>query len=144
MAIYPLPNEFGQESPPQGFCQRGRLVGGPDLCKQEALLTGTHLLTLVPSSNTTLVARTKAAALPAHRRGSYDDRHSSWGTAVYGGAAVKDNTRRSPLLNAGLRYDYFADFGDTLNPRLGVIFNPWEKSLYKMLLRHGFQRPQCL
>lgn len=28
-------------------------------------------------------------------------------------------------LDAGVRYDYFSTFGDTVNPRVGLFYNPW-------------------
>lgn len=44
-------------------------------------------------------------------------------------------------LNAGLRYDHFESFGGTLNPRLGLIYNPREKSTFKLLYGEAFRAP---
>jgi iron complex outermembrane receptor protein len=47
-------------------------------------------------------------------------------------------------LNAGLRYDqYFESFGDTLNPRLGLIYSPWERSAFKALYGEAFRAPSA-
>ncbi len=46
------------------------------------------------------------------------------------------------VFDAGLRYDqYFESFGDTLNPRLGLIYNPWEGSAIKALYGEAFRAP---
>ncbi|MDB6127897.1 MAG: outer rane receptor for ferrienterochelin and colicin, partial [Verrucomicrobia bacterium] len=45
------------------------------------------------------------------------------------------------LLNAGLRYDHFESFGGTVNPRLGLIYNPWAKSTFKALYGEAFRAP---
>ena len=43
--------------------------------------------------------------------------------------------------NAGLRYDYFSIFGDTVNPRLGLIYNPWKSTTFKILYGTAFRAP---
>jgi iron complex outermembrane receptor protein len=46
------------------------------------------------------------------------------------------------VLNAGVRYDhYFESFGGTLNPRLGLIYNPWKGSAFKALYGEAFRAP---
>lgn len=44
-------------------------------------------------------------------------------------------------LNAGVRYDYFSIFGSTVNPRIGLIYNPFEKSTVKLLYGSAFRAP---
>ncbi len=44
-------------------------------------------------------------------------------------------------LNAGLRYDYFSIFGDTINPRLALIYNPWKATTMKLLYGTAFRAP---
>ncbi|MEQ1546920.1 TonB-dependent receptor [Methyloglobulus sp.] len=44
-------------------------------------------------------------------------------------------------LNAGLRYDFFSIFGDTINPRLGLIYNPWKSTTFKLLYGTAFRAP---
>lgn len=48
------------------------------------------------------------------------------------------------VLNTGVRYDhYFESFGDTLNPRLGLIYNPWAGSAFKALYGEAFRAPNA-
>lgn len=43
--------------------------------------------------------------------------------------------------NAGVRYDFYSTFGDTVNPRLALIYNPWEKTSIKLLYGTAFRAP---
>jgi outer membrane receptor for ferrienterochelin and colicins len=45
------------------------------------------------------------------------------------------------IVNAGLRYDRYSIFGDTINPRLAVIYNPWKKTTLKVLYGEAFRAP---
>jgi iron complex outermembrane receptor protein len=45
------------------------------------------------------------------------------------------------LLNAGVRYDHFYSFGSTVNPRLGLIYNPYERTTFKLLYGEAFRAP---
>lgn len=36
-------------------------------------------------------------------------------------------------LNAGVRFDYFSTFGSTINPRVGLIYAPWDSTNIKLL-----------
>lgn len=46
------------------------------------------------------------------------------------------------VLNAGARYDYFFEsFGGTWNPRIGLIYNPWEGGAFKALYGQAFRSP---
>jgi outer membrane receptor for ferrienterochelin and colicins len=48
------------------------------------------------------------------------------------------------VLTAGVRYDhYFEGFGGTLNPRLGLIYNPWKGSAFKVLYGEAFRAPNA-
>jgi outer membrane receptor for ferrienterochelin and colicins len=49
-------------------------------------------------------------------------------------------TRRLSL-NAGLRYDHYSTFGGTVNPRLGLIYRPAEKTTVKLLYGKAFRAP---
>jgi outer membrane receptor for ferrienterochelin and colicins len=44
-------------------------------------------------------------------------------------------------LNAGLRYDYYSIFGSTVNPRVGLIYSPWQSTTFKMLYGEAFRAP---
>ncbi|NOT85760.1 MAG: TonB-dependent receptor [Methylococcaceae bacterium] len=48
---------------------------------------------------------------------------------------------KSLSLNAGVRYDYFSTYGDTLNPRAGLTYKPWESSAIKLLYGTAFRAP---
>jgi outer membrane receptor for ferrienterochelin and colicins len=45
------------------------------------------------------------------------------------------------ILNAGVRYDKYDTFGNTINPRIGVIYNPIQKSYFKLLYGSAFRAP---
>ncbi|NOT10869.1 MAG: TonB-dependent receptor [Methylococcaceae bacterium] len=47
----------------------------------------------------------------------------------------------SLTLNAGVRYDYFSIFGSTVNPRLGLIYSPFQNSTVKLLYGTAFRAP---
>jgi iron complex outermembrane receptor protein len=68
-----------------------------------------------------------------------DDRHTGRNFGVY--AQVEAVLRTNLLLNAGLRYDYYSTFGGTLNPRVGLIYSPWEKTTFKLLYGQAFRAP---
>jgi iron complex outermembrane receptor protein len=44
---------------------------------------------------------------------------------------------------AGLRFDYFSTFGDALNPRAGLIYNPWTGSAFKALYGRAYRAPNA-
>lgn len=46
-------------------------------------------------------------------------------------------------LNGGVRYDWYSTFGDTVNPRVGVIYNPWTKTTFKALYGQAFRAPNA-
>lgn len=47
------------------------------------------------------------------------------------------------ILNAGVRYDHFRSFGDTVNPRAALIYHPWEPSTFKLLYGQAFRAPNA-
>jgi len=50
--------------------------------------------------------------------------------------------RTNLVLNTGVRYDYyFGSFGGTLNPRVGLIYNPWQTTTFKWLYGQAFRAP---
>jgi len=49
--------------------------------------------------------------------------------------------RKKLVFNAGLRYDNYNTFTDTLNPRLALIYTPWGKSIFKALFGTAFRAP---
>lgn len=44
-------------------------------------------------------------------------------------------------LTAGVRYDHYSDFGDTLNPRVGLVWNFLENADLKLLYGQAFRAP---
>lgn len=56
---------------------------------------------------------------------------------------VQDEYQILPELsiNAGVRYDYLSFHGDTVNPRVAAIYNPWENSTFKLLYGEAFRAP---
>ena len=68
-----------------------------------------------------------------------DDRQSSWNVGVY----LQDEYRilDTLILNAGLRYDHFDTFGDTVNPRVALIFSPFSRTTAKFLFGTAFRPP---
>ncbi len=60
-----------------------------------------------------------------------------WALFIQDDYAISD----ALTFSAGLRYDYFSVFGDTLNPRLGLIYNPWQTSSIKLLYGTAFRAP---
>ncbi len=46
-------------------------------------------------------------------------------------------------LSAGLRFDYYESFGDFLNPRLGLIYQPFDKTVIKLLYGSAFRVPNA-
>jgi outer membrane receptor for ferrienterochelin and colicins len=47
------------------------------------------------------------------------------------------------LLNAGVRYDYHERFGSTINPRVGLIYNPWQSGTFKVLYGDAYRAPNA-
>jgi outer membrane receptor for ferrienterochelin and colicins len=69
-----------------------------------------------------------------------DDRRQSRIAAVFGQAEV--SLLSNLTLNAGVRYDhYFQTFGGTVNPRVGLVYNPWSSGTFKLLYGQAFRAP---
>jgi outer membrane receptor for ferrienterochelin and colicins len=65
--------------------------------------------------------------------------HTSRNIGVYGQAEVALLTNL--VLNAGVRYDHFSTFGDSVNPRAGLIYHPTTQSTLKFLYGRAFRAP---
>jgi len=68
-----------------------------------------------------------------------DDKRRSQIWAFYGQDEI--NIFKQLTLTAGMRYGHYDTFGDTINPRLAVIFTPVEKSTFKLLYGTAFRAP---
>lgn len=68
-----------------------------------------------------------------------DDRRKSWNWALY----LQDEFPivKNLILNLGMRYDYYPDFEATTNPRLALIYSPFEKTTFKLLYGEAFRAP---
>ncbi len=51
--------------------------------------------------------------------------------------------RTNLIVNGGFRYDHFYTFGGTVNPRLAIIYRPWERSTVKLLYGTAFRAPSA-
>jgi iron complex outermembrane receptor protein len=69
------------------------------------------------------------ASKPAHSIGAYAQGEFS---------ILKELT-----LNAGVRLDYFNTFGTTVNPRAGLIYQPWKASTLKALYGQAYRAPNA-
>ncbi len=49
--------------------------------------------------------------------------------------------RKNVILNLGLRYDHYSIFGGTTNPRAALIYNPRERTTFKLLHGQSFRAP---
>jgi outer membrane receptor for ferrienterochelin and colicins len=73
--------------------------------------------------------------------GRLDDRRSSNLYAFY----LQDEyyILSNLIFNAGLRYDYYDTFGETINPRVALIYKPLEKNIFKLLYGSAFRAPNA-
>ena len=68
-----------------------------------------------------------------------DDKRDSkvWAFYAQDEITILQNLR----LNAGLRYDHYSTFGGSLNPRVALIYNPFELTAIKLLYGQAFRAP---
>ena len=50
---------------------------------------------------------------------------------------------RNLILNAGIRHDHYSTFGGTTNPRLALIYNPIDQTVFKILYGKAFRAPNA-
>lgn len=72
---------------------------------------------------------------------NYDSHDEGRSTGLY--AQLEFALASDLLLNAGLRYDYHENFGATVNPRLGVIYSPWQSGAFKLLYGEAYRAPNA-
>lgn len=70
-----------------------------------------------------------------------DTRHSSRREALY----LQDEWALSKvlLLNAGLRFDRYSTAGEAFNPRVALIYAPWDSTTLKLLYGTAFRSPNA-
>ena len=70
-----------------------------------------------------------------------DDDPEGWNFAFY----LQDEMSITDqlILNAGVRYDYYSTFGNTVNPRIAFICNPFAKTTFKLLYGSAFRAPNA-
>jgi outer membrane receptor for ferrienterochelin and colicins len=70
-----------------------------------------------------------------------DDQRTGWNWALY----LQDEFEilKNLKLNAGVRYDSYSTFGGTLNPRLAIIYFPFEKTILKLIYGQAFRAPNA-
>lgn len=75
-------------------------------------------------------------------RVTVDDINSPGGNI---GAYLQDefSIRTNLMLNAGARFDHYNTFGDTFNPRAGLIYSPWNLTTFKGLYGQAFRAPNA-
>lgn len=67
------------------------------------------------------------------------------GSQKSAGAYFQDEFRilDTLVLNAGVRSDYFDSFGGTVNPRAGLIYQPWDATTFKALYGQAYRAPNA-
>ena len=61
----------------------------------------------------------------------------SYGVYAQGDFEVLTNLH----FNGGVRYDQYGDFAPAIDPRVALIYNPWEKSTFKAIYGTAFRAP---
>jgi outer membrane receptor for ferrienterochelin and colicins len=70
-----------------------------------------------------------------------DDRRDSTIWALY--AQDEISVHPKLMLNLGLRHDHYDSFGGTTNPRLALIYDPWDNTTFKLLYGQAFRAPNA-
>ncbi|NOS73821.1 MAG: TonB-dependent receptor [Methyloglobulus sp.] len=66
-----------------------------------------------------------------------DEKTFQWALFVQDDYSITDELS----LNAGVRFDYYSIIGSTINPRAGLIYNPWQSTTFKLLYGQAFRAP---
>jgi outer membrane receptor for ferrienterochelin and colicins len=74
---------------------------------------------------------------PVIRLLNSDEKTYQWALFVQDDYSITDEL----TLNAGVRFDYYSIFGTTINPRAGLIYNPWQSTTFKLLYGEAFRAP---
>jgi iron complex outermembrane receptor protein len=68
-----------------------------------------------------------------------DEKDDSWNWGVF----IQDefSIMKNLILNVGFRHDQYSTFGGTNNPRIALIYNPFDKTIIKLLYGTAFRPP---
>ncbi len=68
-----------------------------------------------------------------------DDNRQSATWAVY----LQDEfrIRKDLIFSGGVRYDFYHEFGSTINPRLALLYKPFDSTTFKILYGRAFRAP---
>lgn len=69
-----------------------------------------------------------------------DARREIWAAFIQDEWKIRDNLN----LTAGIRYDHYSEFGDTFNPRVGVVWGFAENTDLKLLYGQAFRAPSFI
>ncbi len=47
------------------------------------------------------------------------------------------------ILSAGVRYDHYSTVGSTVNPRVGLVYRPWDPTTLKLVYGRAFRAPNA-
>lgn len=70
-----------------------------------------------------------------------NDHSGSSIVGVFGQADVAILTNL--IFSAGLRYDHYSTFGHSVNPRFGLMYQPWTPTTFKLLYGRAFRAPNA-
>lgn len=76
-------------------------------------------------------------ALPSSEAFGFNKSSYRYGLYIQDEYSVLDNF----TINVGVRYDDFSTVGDTVNPRVALIYKPWEEAVFKLLYGSAFRAP---
>lgn len=58
-------------------------------------------------------------------------------------AQAELSLRTNLLFNGGVRFDHYSTFGESVNPRLALIYHPWTETTIKLLYGEAFRAPNA-
>ncbi len=74
---------------------------------------------------------------PYHTNSDLDRKSTNWALYLQDEYALLANL----TINAGFRFDHYSEFGNTTNPRLAIIYKPFEQTAIKLLYGSAFRVP---
>ena len=97
-----------------------------------------HVITLGAEYRDDFLQDSRVAVEGQPDQGSHaSTNRQSYGVYAQGDFAVLTNLH----FDAGVRYDQYGDFNPAVNPRLALIYQPWDKSTFKAIYGTAFRVP---